>query len=325
MRSLKIITYSFIFITFALSAHGSTKGEEFFEQGKLEESKEIWQKALESDNQNNKALFYLARIAYEQNDLDLSEDYFEQSLELKPNSAEEYYWFGRMSSRQATNASIFTALGYAEDAENAFIQAIKQDDSHLLAYKGLFNFYLEAPSIAGGSEENAKKLISKINALSREEGQLTKLKFYEKTDKKKHANQIALDLLKAQDVSAKVKFRSAMILQSNELFGDAFIGFQSIVKQPQTESNALYWKASIYQIGRTSVISDSKYDIGISAFNQYLTLELSDKLPSKQWASFRLSQLLKASGQNDKAIKIIEQLKTSQLSDVQLIEKVKNF
>lgn len=305
-----------------------------FEQNQYQESESILNQLLDDktliETVNNSALILLSRIALQQNKLDRAEDLFEQSLALSPNTANEYYWFARMSGEQASDASIFTAMGYATDAKEGFLKAIELDPNHLPSHIGLFHFYLSAPGIAGGSVDKAKSLITNIEKLSLNDGAQLRLKWLRDNASADEIASYSLQILNSKSFNAKTQFNAASALVSQSFYAKGFDAFIQLTKLPESEDNQLYRHASLYQMGRTSVVGEIKTAEGILAFENYLKKfsklpdSIKTQLPSQQWAQYRMNQLLRRNNNIKQADVIIERLKKQALNDPKLAELIHN-
>ena len=310
--------------------HAST----LFESQQYKDSETVLEQLLEQNKHNkiirNAAFILLARIAIEKEQLDRAEDLFETSLNVLPNTAEEYYWFARKSSKQASNASIFTAMGYATDAKDGFKKAIELDKTYLPAHIGLFNYYLSAPSIAGGSSDKAKQQIANIESLSINDGAQARLKWLQENELTDDIKAFASLVLSNNKYDAKTQFQAASALVASNYFNLGLKGFRQVSTLAVAEQNQLYVYASYYQIGRTSVVGNLDSKTGIDAFQHYLKIfpnlepMITEKLPSEHWAQFRMSQLLERSGEINKANNIINHLKSQPLNDPQLVNALHN-
>ncbi|HEX4824459.1 MAG TPA: TRAP transporter TatT component family protein [Candidatus Polarisedimenticolaceae bacterium] len=81
---------------------------------------------------------------------------FEKAAELKPGDADYQYWIGSASFDHIDDVNLLSQMSLASKGRKAFEKAIELDPSHVAARVGLATFYIEAPSIAGGSPEKAK-------------------------------------------------------------------------------------------------------------------------------------------------------------------------
>ncbi len=84
-------------------------------------------------------------------------------------NADYYDWLGRAYGRIAEQASFMSALGYARRTVRAFERAVELDSSNLEALSDVFEYYLQAPGIAGGGMGKAENVARRIAELSKAE------------------------------------------------------------------------------------------------------------------------------------------------------------
>ena len=252
---------------------------------------------------SQEANYYLGRIAFVENQLEQAEDLLEKALKADENNPDYHYWFARISARQASNASIFSAPSYASDARNHFKKALELDDKHVLAMRGLVQYYLQAPAIAGGSVDDAKSVNKKLFQVSEKEGLISRLSIYRETEDSDKALATAEEIANKFTDSARALSQAAFVFQGQKQYDRAIKLFQqaSRIKTVDEDNDQL---GALYQIGRTAVLSKQFTQQGVVALEEYLTHTSSDNLPSKNWARFRLAELYFTQGQSDKGISL---------------------
>ena len=75
-----------------------------------------------------------------------------------------HYALGRVYGQQAMTASVFKLPGLASNTKEQFIKAVELDPLMFDARNGLTQFYLLAPSIAGGSVSKAREVAAEAQA-----------------------------------------------------------------------------------------------------------------------------------------------------------------
>jgi tetratricopeptide (TPR) repeat protein len=82
---------------------------------------------------------------------------FERAVELEPGRAEYQYWLGSAAFDHVDDVNMLSQMSLASKGRKALEKAIEIDGAYLPARVGLAEFYLQAPSIAGGSVDKAKE------------------------------------------------------------------------------------------------------------------------------------------------------------------------
>src|SRR5438105_2990423 len=92
------------------------------------------------------------KAAVQRSDYEKAVQLLEGCITQQPNSAEWHYWLGDAYGSQAQSASMFSAFSLTTKAKEQLDIAVRLDPNHVPARFGMMEFYLFAPSVAGGSE-----------------------------------------------------------------------------------------------------------------------------------------------------------------------------
>jgi tetratricopeptide (TPR) repeat protein len=105
-------------------------------------------------------------------------------------------------------------------------------------------------------------------------------------------------------------YQLGLYYQEQESFSEALTYFRNAANMAvatDKQRNAKY--SAIFQIGRTSLMIKSNFDEGEKAMAQYLNeAVISSSMPSKDWAKFRLANIVEAQGKGSDAISIYKEL-----------------
>ena len=269
---------------------------------------------LESASNDLDAQLALARI-YADIDLEKAEKWIEFALVGAKSddnkNAEAHFVLGMIRGYQAQNA-IFSKLSLAKKSKLAFEKAVELSPKNIEFLLGLMRFHVSAPSIAGGSIEEAKNIALKIKAEDPLQGLMAEIDIArEESDElavgaliEKGRNEFADD--------AKFNYVAGMFFQQSENYEQAFEYFEKAQSDTNPTSAESRYLAS-YQYGRTSVLSESNIAKGISALNSYVAnAPTSRDLIDKSWANFRLANLHEVEGDFEHAKRIYAKLKSTQ-------------
>ncbi len=76
-------------------------------------------------------------------------------MALADNRADYHFTLGRAYGAIAQNGSIFTGMKYAGKVKSEFVRAVELEPDNVIYRTGLMRYYIQAPSIAGGSVEQS--------------------------------------------------------------------------------------------------------------------------------------------------------------------------
>jgi len=292
---------------------------QLFDDGELEQAQQKFEERLQQDSNDSTALLYLARIAQQNGDLDKAEELIEEALEKAPENAAIQYRYGGILGEVAGEASIFTALGYAKKSLKGLERAAEIEPDNIEYQRGLLNYYLIAPGIAGGDNEQALKQAKSIQLLDEKAGVLAFSSVYRSMGDEDKLAQLFDSAIRQFPEDADLYQERGLSNQIQEKFSAAFADFHQakVLAEKQPEAELEKYDA-IYQLARTSVLSEQRVLKGIEAMLIFIEQAPEiQELPSKEWASFRLANLYELNEQKKEAKSIYRKLyKTTKDSDL---------
>lgn len=305
------------------SATASQEAIKAYENQELANAKMLFNQSLDNNKNDSTALHYLAKIALNESELDEAEEYIEKAKELSPENARIHFDAARIMGAQAQDSSMFSAPGYAKNALKSFKRAAELEPETIDYRRGLMSFYLQAPGFLGGDEKLAMQEANAIEKLDPVKGFMALANVYQSTGASGLLEQHYSSVDGKLADNANVLFSRGLYYQTLEEYGKALADFRKIqtLERASEEDHTNY--AALYQVGRSSVLSESNHKEGIDSLNQYIkTAPESDQLPSKAWAKYRLGILFKQTG-DKKSAKTLYKEAQQETKDKQLLKSLK--
>lgn len=288
-----------IFLTSILGADETGRleqGIQLYDEEQYAEAKEIFQSLAEEDETNAEVAFYLGRITLIlDDDPKLAQKWLKKAVKYDDNNADYHFWLGQAYGIRAQNAGIFKAPGLAKKVKKEFLRAIELDPGHLDARFGLMQFYLQAPGIMGGSDEEAKEQVEEIKKRDPVMGCRASALVYEHDEKYDLAEQEYLNLIASDPDCTRFHYFLGFFYQEREKYAEAFATFEGILEAHPDELNA------IYQIGRTGALSGLRPERAAECLQVYLLSEPGKDNPGIDWAHHRLAMVFQEAGEIDSA------------------------
>ena len=132
-----------------------------YERGELTEAQARFETLREAEPENADTIYYPGLIQQSQGNYKEAADYFEEAVKLDQQQSRYYQSLGEAYGSALQNASMFKQMRMAGKVRDAFKTAVELDGDNIDARSGLITFYVNAPGIAGGSEEKALKKINR--------------------------------------------------------------------------------------------------------------------------------------------------------------------
>lgn len=307
---------------FSVQAFASQKqGISEFEAKNYQVAKKLFKK----NDDDAQSQYYLALIAIEEGELEDAEEWLESALDQDEKNAEYHYQYGWVNMRLAASSSMLSAPFYASTAKSSLQQALKLQPDHAKALIALSQFYIYAPSIAGGSFEKAGKLLARLQELDKVEADLLYLQMARQQEDKDKQILIAKQIEQEHAKSARALLNAGFAMQLLENYDDAFRMFTQASQQPPKDEEDMSVTNALYQMGKTAILSESHLQEAEQALNTYLELDIDPKwknVPTKSWARFRLAQVVAKQGNIQQALDLIE-LATKDNDDDDLTKELK--
>ncbi len=173
---LNIVNYIFFLVLLTTSfgwSQSFDKAKSFYDDGRINLSKNELYSLLKSHPKHEEALVLLAKIYAEQEDWEAVSKHYKTLLEIQPDNPEYNYKYGGSLGLYAKTVNKFKAVFLVEDVKKHLNKAADLDPSHIEVRWALIQLYLELPTVIGGSVQKAKEYAKELEDVSPVDGALT--------------------------------------------------------------------------------------------------------------------------------------------------------
>lgn len=264
-----------------------------FENNQAATSEKIFRSINSDHTSYAQAQYYLGRIAFDKEDFDLAEEYFEEAIDENDSESDYHLWLGNTFGVVAQNANVFKQGLLAPKIKNEYERAVELNDKNEDAMWGLVQYYTQAPGFMGGSYEKAIDMANQIGQVNKLRGYSARITVYSAQEK---YNLVEKEYKAAALIEPAWNINLGYFYQQREDYENAFKTFESLATKEDFK-----WSA-YYQIGRTSALSGQRVDRGITCLENYLSHEPEDNQPSHAAAKMRLAMIYEKSGDKTKAV-----------------------
>lgn len=151
-------------------------------------------------------LIAAGRAALDRNDFDQAISQFERATAAQPNSAAAHYYLGLAHGAKAQKAGMFGGLSHIKTTVDEWNRAVALDPGYFNARLRLIEFYMNAPSIAGGSEEKAMQIAAEAKKHDALEGHRAYARLYTTQKKFDLATKEMVEAVREQPKSARTHY-----------------------------------------------------------------------------------------------------------------------
>jgi len=233
------IVVIFLLMAIELQAQTIDEGVAFIQSGKFAEARKVFEQIIEKDDKNAEAHFQLGQIflnrAYAERNVDEAVDQLEKAVDLNPNNADYQYGYGAALGEKAQHAGVIKQAFLAPKIKNAFKRAVELNPQHVRARIGLAQYYIMAPSIMGGDEEEGWRQLDEAIKINELEGRFVKASMLARAKKSNEANEEYKTLVASKPKEWRAWKAYGNFCLRNERFDEAIKLFQKYVElRPDT-------------------------------------------------------------------------------------------
>lgn len=215
-------------------------------------------------------------------------EFLQQSSKSFPKDADLLQLAAMNQFTLAQQASIFSAAGHAKDGLALLKQAVRlaPDDADLQL--NLIGFYLQAPGIAGGDEDEAKRMAQMLSGKDPVAGPLAQAMVLNNDEKTDEALKVIDEAIKQQPQQARLLAQKAVLLLSKKQMAEAAALYQQaaqLAEKPQQKYSYLY------QVGRLAAVEQQDKAAGKAALQQFIDFYKDGENQQLSWARVRLAQI----------------------------------
>lgn len=284
----------------ALSAQAQTfseKASKMLQDKKYSELKNSASGIKKGDKDYAEAQYFLGRLAFIEEKWDDASEYFEDAIDANDKVAYYHEWLANTYGTIAGRANVFKQGLLAPKIKAEYEKTVALDPTNIGAYRGLIQYYSQAPSIMGGSMEKAHECADKIKKLNPAAGYQSKANIYVREKKFDLAEKEWKEAIKTDPTlfAGLIQFYS-----NQQKYASAFSVLDEAIKK--TPDNMLLQ----YQYGRTSALSGEQLQRGEEYLRKYLAYKPKETEPSLAGANMRLGQILEKKGNKVEAKKYFQ-------------------
>ena len=241
-------------------------GIKLLNQRKLSDAQSYFESRIKKDKKDSEAHYYLAVSLSRQGKFDDAEDEIDEAIDLNENISKYHLVRGQILGQKAMTANVISQGFLAPRIKNAFLRASELDPSNIEARQALFNYYIMAPGIMGGSEEKALAQVNAIVKLNPYYGYTLFATFHArvKKDTVEAENQIKKAIAVKPDSGDGYK-RLGYLYLSQKRFTDAYYQMKKYIDLEPTNPDSYDSYADVLK-------ADEKYDLAIEKYLQALSI-----------------------------------------------------
>lgn len=236
-----------------------------------------------------------ARLLLQQREPEDAIEAAERAIELGPTHAQAHYWLGNALGQRIGQVGMLRQAAMAPRLREAFERALSLDPAIHEARLNLIEFYLQAPSFAGGSVEAARAHAAELARRDPPRGDYAAGRLAVHAEDLPAAAKAYGAAYRARPDNTNFRMAAGTTWQAMKQWDEAFALYQAWTKEDPAAAGAQY------QLGRTAALSGRFLAEGEAALRRYLALPLAPGQPPHHHAWYRLGQVQAHAGNKDAA------------------------
>lgn len=278
----------------SVQAADFSQAQHWLDLGQYNKARKALNDEASKPGEQAQALAMQGEIHYRLGEFETGYQQLEQAITLAPENAYAQYWYGATAGQLAVNASIFSAFGYASDCEDGLTAAVKLQPNNLTYQKALFEFYLAAPEIAGGSLEKATETAAEIEKIAPQQDYQSKTMLLMASKQVEGLMHYISELESKRSDEAEVQhFIAVMHAQMGDLAKAQQILEKAILLPVQdTEQAKVVHSETVFAL--TQIQYELEKDLKL-AKQRLLTLQKQNwqhkDIPNQNWVNFKVASI----------------------------------
>jgi len=259
-------------------------------------AKQLFASLAKDEKQKKAANYYLGRIAMMEVQYPAAREYFDASIAIEPNNADEYYWLsmacGAMFQLPSGSGSMELGLCYMTNLN----EASELDPNHLPALLALHQFNRTGQAVVGASQEKADELLARIDKLSKPTADVARLLTLNNRKEVDKAVALSLAMITAHPNSERALVEAGKTLSLNKRYSEALTAFEKVTAVKLTADNYSFIQNAYFEIGQISWRTKADLDRGIAALSKAVDPQVFPVNGYTNWSYWRLALLHQLKG-----------------------------
>lgn len=279
----------------ALLAAQTPNVERLYRDRKFDEARTILRAQIARDKNDHVSLYWMGRIAEDEEKFGESMDWFEKAIKLNDTSALYHAWLGNAAGGEAQRANKLRQPFLARKVKSEFERAVQLDPKMLDPRFGLVDFYTMAPGFMGGSIDKAKEQAREIGKMHPFRGHFAEARIANR-QKNIPAEEAAYKAAVAASPDSGTTFYNlGSFYRRHSRWDDAFVVYDSLMKKhPEGEIpvHASY--------GVVASQSGKNLERGEAELNRYLAMPPKEINPQTlSFVRYHLGQIYEKTSRKD--------------------------
>jgi tetratricopeptide (TPR) repeat protein len=295
IAALGLLSFGIPTVRAAAQSGSTARGVSLFQTADYPAARRELEQVLRRTPDDATALFYLGRIALQEDRSSEAVDWLEKAVKVD-DKAEYHVYLGSALGDEAQRASKFRQPFLARRVKSEFERAVALDPRSVEARYGLIQVYGLLPGFMGGDMEKAHEEVTALAAISPYHANLAAGFLAQREKNFTVAEQSYEKAIAAAPDSAGAYFALGQLYQRQEKWTEALAAFDRRLARAPHDTSALF------QIGRNAALSGLALERGEQSLKRWLAAPpKATRTSTMAGAHHRLGQIYEKQGRRDAA------------------------
>jgi len=291
MNLLKKVSILLLVLSFTVVFANETqiseveKATQLIKSQNFKEAEKILIPFVNKNPKSHEAMYCLAQIKLTENNYKEAISLMEKAVKFNDKESKYYVLLGGAYGTKAQDSNMFSQAFLAPKIKKSFEKAVALDAKNINARFSLMQYYLFAPSIAGGGIDKAKLQADGIGKINKAQGHIAYSTIYQKEEEFLKAEKELFMAISLEPENENFKSNLCYLYISQKKYEKAYDLMVKVIEKNPENSNALY------QIGKIGAISGKHLSESESALIKYLKSDESNLNVSFDWGNYRLGMV----------------------------------
>ncbi len=258
----------------AVTAGVADSAKDMLAAGRIDEAIAELNGRLSSAAADPESSNLLCRAYFALEDWDRAESSCKKAVSLDPANSRFHLWLGRVYGEKADRVNFLAAANLAGKVRGEFERAVQLNPKDVEARLDLAEFYIDAPGIVGGGEQNAREQARFVRTLDSGREHWIYARIAEKKKDFTAAEREYRQYIELSQGDAEAWLNLALFFRHQKRFDDMEQAIVKLSQAPNPEPDVL-WEASamLERAGRN-------YPLATGLVNRYLAAGPVEKAPA---------------------------------------------
>ena len=283
MRNLCIVMCFLGLLSSVASGGPLEDARGLIDAGDLDEAEHVLERAASDPNLAARATQLRAEIANRQGDYAEGIAWGKKAVAADAGSSNAHYQYAVALRNKMQAVSRLRAMMSLGEYKKELARAIELDGNNLAARQEQIGFFLNAPGIAGGSDDKARELAVELRAIDWRAGTIELAQVENRTDNAAAATALYEEVVERYPDDVGARFNYGFNLQTRERWTEADAQFVRAAKLDDAVVGA-----ALYQRARTRILGRYDQEQAVDFLKRYLAQLVEGAQPSPSAAWWRM-------------------------------------